>query len=68
MEKPAARLGDSTMHGSPLLGAACMSVLISELPLIRLAMHSHYEMNDPPSNGAAWEDSEWDVLRHDLVT
>jgi uncharacterized Zn-binding protein involved in type VI secretion len=47
--RPAARLGDSTMHGSPLLGAACMSVLIGGKPAWRIGdQHTCPIPNAPP--------------------
>ncbi len=49
MGRPAARLGDSTMHGSPLLGAACTTVLIGGKPAWRLTdQHTCPIPNAPP--------------------
>ena len=49
MGRPAARLGDSTMHGSPLLGAACMTVLIGGKPAWRIGdQHTCPIPNAPP--------------------
>jgi len=52
MGKPAARLGDSTSHGSPLLGAACMTVLIGGKPAWRIGdQHTCPIPNAPPPVG-----------------
>ena len=49
MGKPAARLGDSTMHGSPLLGAPCPTVLIGGKPAWRITdQHTCPIPNAPP--------------------
>lgn len=49
MGRPAARLGDSTVHGSPLLGAACMTVLIGGKPAWRIGdQHTCPIPNAPP--------------------
>ena len=49
MGKPAARLGDSTMHGSPLLGAPCPTVLIGGKPAWRMGdQHTCPIPNAPP--------------------
>jgi uncharacterized Zn-binding protein involved in type VI secretion len=49
MGRPAARLGDTTMHGSPLLGAACVTVLIGNKPAWRLTdVHTCPIPNAPP--------------------
>lgn len=49
MGKPAARLGDSTMHGSPLLGAPCPTVLIGGKPAWRIGdQHTCPIPNAPP--------------------
>lgn len=49
MGKPAARLGDSTMHGSPLMGAACTNVLIGGKPAWRIGdQHTCTIPNAPP--------------------
>src|ERR1017187_3051656 len=52
MGKPAARLGDQTSHGSPLLGAACMTVLIGGQPAWRMGdQHTCPIPNAPPPAG-----------------
>jgi len=52
MSQPAARLGDSTMHGSPLLGAACTTVLICNQPAWRVGdQHTCPIPNAPPPAG-----------------
>src|SRR6516225_7188376 len=49
MGRPAARLGDSTMHGSPLMGAASMTVLIGGQPAWRIGdQHTCPIPNAPP--------------------
>src|SRR5258708_26143271 len=49
MGKPAARLGDSTMHGSPLLGSPCPTVLIGGKPAWRITdQHTCPIPNAPP--------------------
>jgi uncharacterized Zn-binding protein involved in type VI secretion len=49
MGRPAARLGDSTAHGSPLLGAACTTVLIGGKPAWRITdQHTCPIPNAPP--------------------
>src|SRR5215467_8505351 len=49
MGRPAARLGDSTAHGSPLLGAACTTVLIGGKPAWRIGdQHTCPIPNAPP--------------------
>lgn len=52
MGQPAARLSDSTMHGSPLLGAACTTVLIGNMPAWRVGdQHTCPIPNAPPPAG-----------------
>ena len=52
MGKPAARLGDTTMHGSSLMGAACMTVLIGGKPAWRMGdVHTCSIPNAPPPAG-----------------
>ena len=49
MGKPAARLGDTTSHGSPLLGAPCPTVLIGGKPAWRITdQHTCPIPNAPP--------------------
>lgn len=49
MGRPAARLGDPTTHGSTLLGAACMTVLIGGKPAWRITdQHNCTIPNAPP--------------------
>jgi len=49
MGRPSARLGDATMHGSTLLGAACMTVLIGGKPAWRITdQHTCSIPNAPP--------------------
>ena len=49
MGRPAARLGDATVHGSTLLGAACMTVLIGGKPAWRITdQHNCMIPNAPP--------------------
>ncbi len=49
MGKPAARLGDTTLHGSSLLGPACMTVLIGGKPAWRMGdTHTCPIPNAPP--------------------
>ncbi|HWB96228.1 MAG TPA: DUF6531 domain-containing protein, partial [Bryobacteraceae bacterium] len=49
MGRPAARLGDTTMHGSPLTGAACTNVLIGGKPAWRIGdQHTCTIPNAPP--------------------
>jgi uncharacterized Zn-binding protein involved in type VI secretion len=49
MGRPAARLSDSTAHGSPLLGAACTTVLIGGKPAWRIGdQHTCPIPNAPP--------------------
>jgi uncharacterized Zn-binding protein involved in type VI secretion len=49
MGKPAARLGDLTSHGSPLLGPACPTVLIGGKPAWRMGdQHTCPIPNAPP--------------------
>jgi uncharacterized Zn-binding protein involved in type VI secretion len=49
MGKPAARLGDTTMHGSSLLGAPCTTVLIGGKPAWRITdQHNCTIPNAPP--------------------
>jgi uncharacterized Zn-binding protein involved in type VI secretion len=55
MGRPAARLTDTTSHGSPLLGPACPTVIIGGLPAWRITdQHTCPIPNAPPlvSNGA----------------
>ena len=52
MGKPAARLGDTTSHGSPLLGAPCPTVLIGGKPAWRIGdQHTCPIPNAPPPAG-----------------
>ena len=52
MSQPAARIGDSTMHGSPLLGGACVTVLIGGKPAWRVGdQHTCPIPNSPPPAG-----------------
>ncbi|MBN1931806.1 MAG: PAAR domain-containing protein [Desulfobacterales bacterium] len=52
MGKPAARLGDTTAHGSPLLGAPCTNVLIGNKPAWRIGdQHTCPIPNAPPPAG-----------------
>lgn len=52
MGKPAARLGDSTSHGSPLLGSPCQTVLIGGQPAWRMGdQHTCPIPNAPPPAG-----------------
>jgi uncharacterized Zn-binding protein involved in type VI secretion len=52
MGKPAARLGDTTSHGSPLTGAACATVLIGGKPAWRIGdVHTCAIPNAPPPVG-----------------
>ncbi|WP_412068643.1 hypothetical protein [Rubrivirga sp. IMCC43871] len=52
MPAPAARLGDATTHGPPLLGAACLTVLIAGQPGWRAGdMHTCPIPNAPPPAG-----------------
>jgi len=52
MGKPAARIGDTTMHGSPLLGAPCPTVLIGGKPAWRIGdQHTCPIPNAPPPAG-----------------
>ena len=49
MGRPAARLGDATMHGSTLIGAACTTVLIGGKPAWRIGdQHTCTIPNAPP--------------------
>jgi uncharacterized Zn-binding protein involved in type VI secretion len=49
MGRPAARLGDSTVHGSPLLGPAFPTVLIGSQPAWRIGdQHTCPIPNAPP--------------------
>jgi uncharacterized Zn-binding protein involved in type VI secretion len=49
MGRPAARLGDLTVHGSPLLGAACTTMLIGGKRAWRLTdQHTCPIPNAPP--------------------
>jgi uncharacterized Zn-binding protein involved in type VI secretion len=49
MGKPAARLGDTTSHGSPLLGSPCPTVLIGGKPAWRMGdQHTCPIPNAPP--------------------
>ncbi|MCA9148162.1 MAG: PAAR domain-containing protein [Planctomycetales bacterium] len=49
MPKPAARLGDLTMHGSTLLGVPCPTVLIGAKPAWRIGdQHMCLIPNAPP--------------------
>ena len=49
MGKPAARLGDTTMHGSSLLGACATNVLIGGKPAWRITdQHTCTIPNAPP--------------------
>lgn len=49
MGRPAARLGDSTMHGSTLMGECCMTVIIGHKPAWRiLDVHNCTIPNAPP--------------------
>jgi uncharacterized Zn-binding protein involved in type VI secretion len=49
MGRPAARLGDTTVHGSPLLGAPCPTVLIGKKPAWRITdQHTCPIPNAPP--------------------
>jgi uncharacterized Zn-binding protein involved in type VI secretion len=52
MGKPAARVGDSTMHGSPLTGPGCSTVLIGGRPAWRIGdQHVCSIPNSPPPTG-----------------
>lgn len=52
MGKPAARLGDTTAHGSPLLGSPCTTVLIGSKPAWRMGdQHTCPIPNAPPPAG-----------------
>jgi uncharacterized Zn-binding protein involved in type VI secretion len=52
MPKPAARLSDTTMHGSPLLGACATKTLIGSLPAWRgMDQHTCPIPNAPPPAG-----------------
>jgi len=52
MGKPAARLGDQTTHGSPLLGSPCTTVLIGGQPAWRMGdQHTCPIPNAPPPAG-----------------
>ena len=52
MPAPAARLGDPMMHGPPLLGAPCVTVLIGGKPGWRAGdMHNCTMVNLPPPAG-----------------
>ena len=52
MPKPAARLGDSMMHGPPLLGACATTVLIGGKPAWRIGdQHTCTMVNLPPPAG-----------------
>jgi uncharacterized Zn-binding protein involved in type VI secretion len=52
MSQPAARLGDNTMHGPPLLGAPCPTVLIGGQPAWRVGdQHTCPIPNAPPPAG-----------------
>ena len=49
MGKPAARVTDTTMHGSPLTGVGCPTVLIGKKPAWRaLDVHTCSIPNAPP--------------------
>src|SRR3982751_3975647 len=49
MGRPAARLGDSTVHGSPLVGAACTPVVMGGKPAWRITdQHTCTIPNAPP--------------------
>ncbi|HZW29413.1 MAG TPA: hypothetical protein VFF52_01835 [Isosphaeraceae bacterium] len=49
MGKPAARLGDATTHGPPLLGAPCPTVLIGCVPAWQITgQHTCPIPNAPP--------------------
>lgn len=49
MGRPAARLGDATLHGSTLTGAACMTVIIGGQPAWRITdVHTCSIPNAPP--------------------
>ena len=43
MGQPAARLGDTTSHGTPLIGpgSGCMTVLIQKMPAWRVGIDTH---------------------------
>lgn len=52
MSQPAARIGDPMMHGPPLMGAACMTVLIGGKPAWRVGdQHTCPVPNAPPPAG-----------------
>lgn len=52
MSKPAAQLGSNTVHGPPLLGPGCPTVLISNRPSWRVAdNHTCPIPNAPPPAG-----------------
>lgn len=49
MGRPSARLGDPTVHGSTLIGAACMTVIIGGKPAWRITdVHTCTIPNAPP--------------------
>src|SRR5215468_5779033 len=53
MGRPAARLSDTTSHGSSLLGAACTTVLIGGKPAWRMGdQHTCPIPNAPPPAGS----------------
>lgn len=52
MPKPAARLGDTTMHGPPITGPPCSTVLIGGQPAWRVGdQHTCPIPNAPPPSG-----------------
>ncbi len=52
MTFPAARVGDSTMHGPPLTGVGCPTVLIGGMPAWRMGdTHTCSMVNAPPPAG-----------------
>lgn len=52
MPRPAARVGDSTAHGPPLMGVGCPTVLIGGQPAWRLTdTHTCAIPNAPPPAG-----------------
>lgn len=52
MSKPAARVMDPTMHGPPLTGAGCPTVLIGGMPAWRVGdAHTCSMVNAPPPAG-----------------
>lgn len=52
MGKPAARLSDSLVHGPPILGAPCVTVLIGNMPAWQIGnQHTCPMVNAPPPAG-----------------